>query len=81
MHIAGRSVKGKTTELHFVTADSDIICLTETHLDCSIPNSNVLSLDHRTVFRRDRNSYGGGILIAVGDQLNPKLVDLSMHKE
>ena len=66
-----RSIKGKTTELQ----ESDIICPTEAHLDCTIPNGNVL-LDHRTVFRRDRNIHGGGVLIAVGDQLNLKLVNI-----
>ena len=76
-----RSVKDKTTELQFLTADSDIICLTETHFDCTMPNTNVSSLDHRTVFRRDRKIHGDGVLIGVGDQLNPKLVDMSMYKE
>ena len=64
-----RSIKGKTTDLQFLTANSDIICLTV---------HNVLSLGHRTVFCRDRNFHDGRVLIAVGDQLNPKIVDLSM---
>ena len=76
-----RSAKGKTTELQFLTMDSDIICLTETHLDQTIPNSNILTTENRTIFRRDRNIHGGGVLIAVNDQLKPKLVDLSKYDE
>ena len=76
-----RSVKGKTTELQFLTTDSDIICLTETHLDDTIPSGSILPIENRTVFRRDRNIYGGGVMIAVCDQLNPKLVDLSKFRE
>ena len=68
-----RSVKGKTTELQFLTTNSDIICLTETHLDDdTIPSGSILPIENRTVFRRDRNIYGGGVMIAVCDQLNPK---------
>ena len=53
-----RSVKGKTTELQFLTTDSDIICLTEMHLDDTIPSGSILPIENRTVFRRDRNIYG-----------------------
>ena len=74
-----RSAKDKTPELQFLTADSDIICLTETHFDCTMPNTNVSSLDHRTVFRWDRKIHGDEVLIGVADQLNPKLVDMSLY--
>ena len=76
-----RSVKGKTTELQFFTTDSDIICLTETHLDDTIPNSSILPIKNKTVFCRDRNICGGGVMMAVCDRLNPKLIDLSKYRE
>jgi len=76
-----RSGKGKTTELQFLTTDSDIICLTETHLDDTIPNSSILPIKNKTVFRRDRNICGGEVMTAVCDRLNPKLVDLSKYRE
>ena len=76
-----RSIKGKTTELQFLTTDFDIICLTETHLDETIANSSILSTATRTVLRRDRSIHGGGVLIAVSDALQPKVIDLSMYKE
>ena len=76
-----RSVKGKTTELH-LTTDSDILCLTETHLDDdTIPSGSILPIENKTVFHRDRNIYGGGVMIAVCDQLNPKLVNLGKFRE
>jgi len=76
-----RSVKGKTTELQFFTTDSDIICLTETHLDDTILNSSILPIKNKTVFRRDRNICGCGVMMAVCDHLIPKLIYLSEYRE
>jgi len=76
-----RSVKGKTTKLQFLTTDSDITCLTETHLDDTIPNSSILPIENKAEFRRDHNICGSGVMIAVCAHLNPNLVDLSEYRE
>ena len=48
------------------THKPDIICATETHLNSSISNSEILPPDFsETTYRRDRNERGGGVLIAV----------------
>lgn len=44
--------------------DPSIIALTETWLNSEFPSS-ALSLQSYSVFRRDRNSHGGGVLMAV----------------
>jgi len=75
-----RSVKGKTTELKFLTTNSDIVCLTETHLDDTILNSSLLPIKNKTVFCRDRNICGGGVMMAVC-RLNPKLLDLREYRK
>ncbi len=80
-HANTRSIKGKTAELQFLSAEADIICLTETHLDETITNNSILASENRSMFRRDRNIYGGGVLIAVNETLKPKEVDLTAYKE
>jgi len=42
-----RYFKGKITELQFLTTDSDIISLNETHLDDTIPNSSILPIEKK----------------------------------
>ena len=76
-----RSVKGKTAELQSLTIDYNIICLTETHIDSTIPNQSIIEDTNKTIFRKDRNLYGGGVLIAVDSSLNPSEIKLSNQKE
>ena len=48
----------------------DIIIGSETWLDHSITNSSVLPEGYKTqVIRKDRNRHGGGVLIAVKDEI------------
>ena len=67
------SIVNKRNKLEIDTAASryDIITLTETHLDYSISDSEVL-LNNYLIFRRDRKSNGrhrGDVLIAVRDHI------------
>lgn len=58
-------------ELDIAASRYDIIALTETHLDNSISDSEILPNNY-LVFRRDRRSNGrrgGGVLIAVSDHI------------
>lgn len=70
-------IRSKTTDvyLNILNSNFDIICLTETNLNSSVFDGEVL--DNRyNVFRRDRytssssKSDGGGVLIAVQKHLN-----------
>ena len=51
----------------------DIICITETWLHDSILNTEIFSHNY-TIYRRDRGSRGGGIVIAISDNLTSKIV-------
>ena len=48
--------------LHALSAQPDIIALTETWLSCSI-HSNEICIPGYTIICRDRNRHGGGILM------------------
>ena len=76
-----RSVKGKTTELQFLSNDYNIICLTETHLNHTIPSSNLLPTEDRSVFRQDRTLHGGGVLIAASNSIKPKQIHINTFRE
>lgn len=64
-----RSIVNKPAKLQLELAKNpaDIVVLTETHLDCSISNAEVLGNDY-TVFRKERFGsrarHGGSVLIA-----------------
>ena len=71
-----RSVKGKTSEITALSHNYDIICLTETHIDDTIPNNAVIESTDFEVFRFDRNIHGGGVLIATRNFLEAKKIEL-----
>lgn len=71
-----RSAKGKSTELTTMTIDYDVICLTETHVDDSIPSRTIISHDNLVFFRKDRNIYGGGVLVAVNSSIATREIKL-----
>ena len=76
-----RSAKGKSSELTVLSEGYDIICLTETHLDDSISSQSIIEISNLDFFRRDRNIYGGGVLIAVNKRLNASRLDLDTLDE
>jgi hypothetical protein len=51
--------------------DFDIVALSETHLDPSIPNSD-LYLENYNLFRLDRNRLGGGVAIYIKNNFSCK---------
>ena len=63
-----RSVKGKISEIETLSSMCDILCLTETHIDSSI-NSNEILGDGKSIYRKDRNLYGGGVLVAIKNDI------------
>ena len=76
-----RSVKGKTAELTAMTKDYDIICITETHLDPNINSNCVIETPGLYFFRCDRNSHGGGVLIATKHSLQANKPDIDTLSE
>ena len=64
-----RSLKGKTIELSAITYNSDIVCITETHINETIKNHQIFDYSSKLIYRKDRNIHGGGVLIAVNEEL------------
>lgn len=66
-----RSLKNKLGELHFHlnAYNPDIVCITETWLQTSTPDSVVISDTDYSIFRKDRcnNREGGGVCILVNN--------------
>lgn len=60
-----RSIRHKIQSLENFVSDFDILCFTETQLDCNVCDNEILLNGYDTIFCRDRNSHGGGILIYV----------------
>ena len=47
-----RSVKEKPAELHSLTADNNIICQIETHLDCTVQSKSIIADPKKTIQKR-----------------------------
>ena len=62
-----RSLGNKIVNLHYFldTTSPDLLILTETWLDCSIPDSLLVSHYGYHIFRKDRSSRGGGVIVLV----------------
>lgn len=65
-----RSIKNKKDDLAFLlaTTDADIVCGTESWLDPSMTNSEIFPPNYE-VYRKDRNSRGGGVFLLVSKNL------------
>ena len=66
-----RSLNNKLDEVErrTVSLKPEILVLTETWLDESIPNS-CISLSGYSICRNDRNRFGGGIIMYIADKLD-----------
>ena len=65
-----RSVVNKRLDLLAMLSESSSdIVITETFLDDSIVDSEIIP-ENYSVFRRDRNRHGGGVLVAISDNLS-----------
>lgn len=67
------NIRHKIQSLETFVSDFDILCFTETHLDSNACDNDILLDGYDTIFRRDRNSHGGGIFLF---PLNIKLLDV-----
>ena len=70
MHLNIRSNRHK---LHFITdylTDMEILCFSETHLDINVPTESLLlSNTYCEPYRKDRNNFGGGLLMYINSNL------------
>ena len=59
-----RSFRYKISYIEDIASESSVICITESHLDNNVSNSDVVidgfSCD---IFRKDRSCFGGGVLV------------------
>ena len=69
-----RSVVSKRFILsaYVLAAGFDVVAITETFLDDSIHDSHIAPPGY-TIFRKDRNRHGGGVLLLIRDSLNASL--------
>ena len=63
VHLNVRSLLPKIDQLSVEFQHFDIIALTETFLDNSIPNENISIPGYQEPFRQDHNRHGGGVAI------------------
>lgn len=59
--------RNKLVELQSIVAlrEAKLICLTETWLSDDVLDTEILPSDQFYIYRKDRNSHGGGVLIGV----------------
>lgn len=55
LHLNIRSIRNKVAHLNTIVHDFDILCFTETHLDCNVTNENLILDGFKTIYRKDRN--------------------------
>ena len=72
LYFNARSVKNKIPEVQVrvIQEDYNIVAITESWLDDSYLDCEIFPSNYH-VFRNDRNSHGGGVLLAVKDVLCP----------
>ena len=64
-------MRNKIKNLLFLTSEFDILCFTETHLDANILDRDLAIAGFSTIFRKDRNCFGGGVMVYISDSLKP----------
>jgi hypothetical protein len=70
-HININGLVSKREQLRLILTESklDILCLNETKIDENIKDVDI-AMPGFSIFRRDRNKHGGGVLIYVSSSLN-----------
>lgn len=80
LHLNVRSIRNKIENLLYLVSDFDILCFTESHLDANVLDKDITIEGFNTIFRKDRNSFGGGVVIYVSDLLKAvRRFDLEPH--
>ena len=68
-HLNVRSIRHKIQQLISTALDFDILCFTESHLCNNIRNEDIAIDGFNTIFRKDRNAFGGGVLMYISNSI------------
>jgi exonuclease III len=68
-HLNVRSIRNKIDDLYAIVHEFDIVCFTETHLDKNVTDDQIKIDGFNCIFRKDRNCYGGGVLIYLSNPI------------
>jgi len=59
-HVNARSVRNKIFYIEDIASESSVICITESHLDNNVSNSDMVIDEFSCdIFRKDRSCFGG----------------------
>lgn len=68
-HLNARSIRNKIPYLEDIASENSIICVTESHLDENVNNSDILIEGFTEIYRHDRNCHGGGVLAYISQDI------------
>ena len=72
------SIRNKFESLIEIISDRiDILLISETKIDSSFPNAH-FNIPGYATYRRDRNLYGGGLMLYVKNDLSSKLLKIEV---
>ena len=70
LHCNIRSIRNKVQYIVDNFCDYDCLCFTESHVDNSVDNANILLTNEFSIpYRKDRTNHGGGILVYINNNL------------
>jgi len=77
-HLNINGISSKLDQIRIILFESnlDILCLNETKIDDNTKDTDI-NIPGYTLFRKDRNKYGGGVLLYVASRLNSSSVKLA----
>jgi len=75
-----RSIKSKSVAIQALNT-YDVICLTETHIDVSFRSEEYFCSEVYSVYRKDRNVFGGGVLIAIKKEISHTALEINLSTE
>ena len=72
LHLNVRSIRNKLEDITSLFEDFDILCFTETHLNNVITTEDLKLLEYDTMYRKDRNEHGGGVMIYISNDVKSR---------
>ena len=75
-HLNIRSIRHKLDYVEALALGSSIVCITESHLDDTVLSRDIqIQGYHDNILRKDRNCFGGGVLVYISETLKLKRRD------
>jgi len=71
-HLNARSIRNKLSDIEYLAHEYKILAFTETHLDECIYNADLLIENFSEPIRKDRNCFGGGVMLYISNTLHFK---------